>query len=249
VYHLSFVRHKSIGQLKQKHLAFEGKCEGEKPANNNDLTGVDNDRCSSSNNNNSNNHISNSNHDDDGDDDHDDDDDVGVGFNSTTISDASNLNIQGSITSAYFMHHKFTYFTTTFILCVLTILVGYFVPDLSLVLSVVGSTGSTLITFIIPGYLYYSLHNNNNNNHDNNNNYNHNHNHNHNNDNDNDYIDLDKVEDNDNDNDNDNKITSIHNSNNHIKSPCSRAVELTFAMMLMALGCVIMPLSLTFIFL
>ena len=47
---------------------------------------------------------------------------------------------------------------TSVSICALAWLVAFFVHDLGVVLGIVGATGSTLISYILPGLFYWSLH-------------------------------------------------------------------------------------------
>lgn len=51
---------------------------------------------------------------------------------------------------------RYTAITVSFL--ALSYLIAFSVSDLSLVLAFVGATGSTIVSYILPGGFYYSLH-------------------------------------------------------------------------------------------
>jgi amino acid permease len=59
---------------------------------------------------------------------------------------------------AWIKHDKFRYTTVTVGLLGCSLVVALFVTDLGLIFSFVGATAATMISFILPGAAYYSMH-------------------------------------------------------------------------------------------
>jgi amino acid permease len=59
---------------------------------------------------------------------------------------------------AWMTHDKFRYTTVTAGLLGCSLVVAMFVTDLGLIFSFVGATAATMISFILPGAAYYSMH-------------------------------------------------------------------------------------------
>lgn len=62
------------------------------------------------------------------------------------------------ILEALDIHPPMKHYTTTTALVIGTFIIAISVSQLDLVLAFVGSTGSTAISFILPGLFYYKLH-------------------------------------------------------------------------------------------
>ncbi|KAF9506393.1 hypothetical protein BS47DRAFT_1378132 [Hydnum rufescens UP504] len=73
--------------------------------------------------------------------------------NEETEEEEENLSAHGAVHELTPLRHTIL----TYLIVVPGFLVAYFVDDLQLVLSFVGSTGSTAISFILPGLFYYKL--------------------------------------------------------------------------------------------
>ncbi len=59
---------------------------------------------------------------------------------------------------AWIKHNRFRYVVVTVGLLASSFIVALFVTDLGIIFSFVGATGATMISFILPGAAYYSMH-------------------------------------------------------------------------------------------